>query len=184
VNLLLIGLRGAGKSVCGAAAAARLGLTFVDLDALVAAELGASGVAAAWHEAGEGPFREAEVAVLRRVLARDGLVVACGGGTPTAPGAAQAIRAERSAGRARVVYLRASAPTLAARLRVTDLLGRPSLTGAGTLEEVPAVLAQRDGPYLGAADLVIQTDALTAPETVALLVAAAGAALPTPGRPA
>jgi shikimate kinase len=178
VNLLLIGLRGAGKSRCGAAAAQRLALPFVDLDAVTAAELDAPGIAEAWRRVGERAFREAEGAALRRVLATDGQVIACGGGTPTAPGAAGAIRAARGAGRVRVVYLRAPADVLAARLRETDLTRRPSLTGAGTLEEIPAVLASRDPAYLDMADLVIQTDALTPYETAALIVAAANTSTP------
>jgi shikimate kinase len=178
VNLLLIGLRGAGKTVCGAAAATELGMPLVDLDERTASRLGAPSAAEAWRAHGEPGFRRAEADALAEVLAADGRLVACGGGTPTAPGALRLIKNERGAGRARVIYLRAPAAVLAERLRATGIEGRPSLTGAGTLEEVPAILAQRDPVFLDLADLVIQTESHSAAEVTALLVAAARATLP------
>jgi shikimate kinase len=178
VNLLLIGLRGAGKTTCGRAAARALSCAFVDLDETTAADAGAASVADAWKRLGEPAFRALEAAALERTLSITGQLIACGGGTPTIPGAAGAIRAERAAGRARVIYLRAPADTLIERLRSTDPAQRPSLTGAGTLEETPAILAQRDPAYLALADLVIQTEGLTTEETADLIAAAARAPLP------
>jgi shikimate kinase len=178
VNLLLIGLRGAGKSRCGAAAAAALGRAFVDLDARTAASLDAATVAEAWRSLGEPAFREAEARALAHTLAADGQVIACGGGTPTAPGVVELVEAERATGRARVVYLRAPAAALAARLSDSDSAERPSLTGAGMIEEIPVVFARRDPLYLSLADLVIETEGLTVDETTALIIAAAQAPLP------
>ncbi|QKK09395.1 MAG: hypothetical protein HND58_15335 [Planctomycetota bacterium] len=107
--LLLIGLRGSGKSTLGRLVAERLvadGLVaaFSDLDDAVLARLGHATVAEAWNTLGEPAFRTAETACLReRVPAAldDGtpqVVVALGGGTPTAPGAAELLGERGSAG--------------------------------------------------------------------------------------
>lgn len=161
MNLLLIGLRGSGKSTLGRLLAAELGAAFVDLDDETPGVLGAAGVREAWDRHGEDGFRKAEVVALARVLREDGRVVALGGGTPTAPMAAELIADERAAGRARVVYLRATPATLRARLGDSDNAHRPSLTGAGVLDEVEQVFARRDPAYLGLADRTLEVDGLT-----------------------
>ncbi|MCB9844882.1 MAG: AAA family ATPase [Phycisphaeraceae bacterium] len=159
MNILLIGLRGSGKSTRGRALAARLSRAFVDLDEVTPREMGCATVREAFAR-GEAAFREAEVRALRRVLESDGQVVALGGGTPTAPGAADLIRAERRAGRARVVYLRADAAELRRRLEREDNAQRPSLTGRGVLEEIEEVFARRDPLYRDLADGVVEGENL------------------------
>lgn len=152
-----MGLRGSGKTTVGRLAAARLGLAFIDLDDATSAALGAATVADAFRAAGEKAFRAAETGALSRALAGDGRVVALGGGTPTAPGAADLLRRERDAGRARLIYLWADAQTLRTRLAATDLSQRPSLTGADPLTEIDAMLARRDPLLRELADEVVDT---------------------------
>ncbi|MFM9996177.1 MAG: shikimate kinase [Phycisphaerales bacterium] len=161
LNIVLIGLRGSGKTTVGRLVAERLARPFVDLDDATALSLGAARVAEAWTKHGEKAFRRAEAAALAAAMAGDGRVIALGGGTPTAPGAADLLRREREAGRSRVVYLEADAPTLRARLAASDLSTRPSLTGADPLAEIDAVLAQRDPLFREIADDVIETGAMT-----------------------
>ncbi len=78
--IALLGLRGAGKSTLGAAAAERLGWTFIELDAMVESEAGMSlGELFALH--GEGYYRRLELQVLNDVLERNRrAVLATGGG--------------------------------------------------------------------------------------------------------
>ena len=171
MNLILIGLRGSGKTTVGRLVAERLGRTFIDLDDVVAAAMGAPTVAEAWKSHGEPAFREAETTALSDMLKKGGQVIALGGGTPTAPGAADLLRAQRSAGRVKIVYLAASARALRSRLSGTDMSARPSLTGADPLTEIDAVLKQRDPIYRGVAGSVVWTEGLT-PEQVAERVVA------------
>ncbi|QKK09396.1 MAG: hypothetical protein HND58_15340 [Planctomycetota bacterium] len=56
-----------------------------------------------------------------------------------------------------IVYLRAQPETLRARLGAADA-NRPSLTGAGTLGEIDAVFAARDGLYRELATEIIEID--------------------------
>ena len=70
----------------------------------------------------------------------------------------------RRQGVVRVVYLRASEPTL--RLRLAAQVGsasahRPSLTGQGVLDEIGVLLNLRDTLYKTLADMVIQVDAMS-----------------------
>lgn len=157
-HLVLMGLRGSGKSTLGALVASRLGVVFVDLDDRTRALLGAASVAQAWRERGEPAFREAETRALERALGEPACVIALGGGTPTAPGAAALLRGAAAV----VVYLRADAPTLRARLAPTVASDpdRPTLTGTDALTEIDAVLRDRDGAYRGLADHVLEVGGL------------------------
>ena len=66
--VILIGLRGSGKTTVGRALAARLGVSFCDLDDVTVRAMGASSVAEAWRAQGERGFREAEGRALAEAL--------------------------------------------------------------------------------------------------------------------
>ncbi len=150
-NLLLIGLRGSGKSTIARALALREHRAFFDLDEITPTMLGCTSVEEVWNAHGEAAFREAETRALTQTLATNsGAVIALGGGAPTAPGAAELIARETRNGRARVAYLRCEPAVLARRLR--SIPGgpgpsRPSLTGADPIDEIATIYAQRDPLY-------------------------------------
>ncbi|MGI8814188.1 MAG: shikimate kinase [Pseudonocardia sp.] len=85
--LILVGPPGSGKSTVGRAVADQLGVPFRDFDDDVR---DAHGIEAGELvvELGRERFQEVEVELLRTVLADCDGVLALGGGTPTAPGAA------------------------------------------------------------------------------------------------
>lgn len=157
-NILLIGLRGSGKSTLSRLIGDALKRPVIDLDDRTPGFVGETNIAEAFRKHGEAAFRAAEVKALAEVLGTTGQVVALGGGTPMAPGAAELIRAEQKAGRALVVYLRADAATLRDRLARADNAHRPSLTGKGVLEEIEDVLAVRDPVYAALADVTVFVD--------------------------
>lgn len=164
--IVLMGLRGSGKSTVGRRIAERAGRLLIDLDSRTALLLGGPSVREVWDRCGEAAFRQAEVRVLAAALQTDGAVIALGGGTPTAPGAAELLRHLRKSGRGEVFYLNATAATLRERLRHADNADRPSLSGADPLDEIETVLAQRDGLYRSLASRVVETEGRT-PEDVA-----------------
>jgi len=126
---------------------------FVDLDDETAHRLGEASAGAALRTHGEAAFREAEASALSEALRTDG-VVALGGGTPTAAGAADLLAGCGSP----VVYLHASVEELRDRLAASDPGERPALTDAGTVGEVGAVYAQRDPLFRELAGAILDTD--------------------------
>jgi len=172
-SLVLIGLRGSGKSTIAALLARHLQTISIDLDDAVAAAHGVSSAADVINKHGLPAFRLAETTALRTALyatPRAG-VIALGGGTPTAPGAAQLLAQQAQSRDIRIIYLRASPDCLKARLIAAPSALRPSLTGAGTLEEIETIYKQRDADYRALASEIIEVDRLTVEETVRLILA-------------
>ncbi len=192
VQLVLIGLRGSGKTSIARLLAQRRGAPWIDLDDLtptfVELDPPASSVRDAWERAGEAAFRDAEVRALTDLLSESpaacphpARIIALGGGTPTAkrlPGptphapiatsgasAESLLRDARDRDAIRIIYLRASPGVLRARLEASDHASRPSLTGANFLDEIPRIYARRDPLYAAIADQTVDVDDLS-PEEV------------------
>ena len=144
---MLIGMPGAGKSTVGPALAQLLGWGFVDLDDVVAAEVG--DVATFIEQAGIDEFRARERAAVASMAPRK-CVVSVGGGAVLDPGNRAAF------GRiARVVWLRATLPTLHAN--VGDGAGRPLLKGAAEAV-LTQLLAERAPIYEQCAEVTVDVD--------------------------
>jgi shikimate kinase len=164
MHLLLIGPRAAGKTTIGRLLAQRIGRPFIDLDEPVLAWLGESSITAAWQRHGEAAWRAAEARTLAQLLREDGRtpppwrIIALGGGAPEIADVETLIEREKSAGRAKVVYLRCEVGELQRRLSASPG-DRPGLTPAGVVDEVPAVLVRRDPIYRRLADHVLDTTA-------------------------
>jgi shikimate kinase len=159
--ILLMGLRGSGKSTVGRVLADHLGFDFVDLDDrtldLLRRERGVSSIAEAFERFGEACFREAEMRALRECLDQNAsqLVLALGGGTPTAPGAADMLRGSGAV----VVYLRYPANILASRLQGQIDARRPALTERGdAILEMQQVFDRRDPLYRSIATVEVSTE--------------------------
>jgi shikimate kinase len=170
VNVLLMGLRGSGKTTIGRLLAEALDLDFIDLDEHVLGGFAEDTVAEVWASRGEPAWREAEAGELDRALDGDGRVIALGGGTPMIETAAARIVAERRAGRAVTVYLRCDPLELARRM-TRDPGDRPPLRGADAVEEIGDVLADREPAYRRLADVEHDVTATTPRQATAALAA-------------
>jgi shikimate kinase len=164
--LVLIGLRGSGKTTLAPILAGKLGYQWLDLDAATLAVLGETSVVDAWKHHGENGFRAAEAVALRDALNKTNYVIACGGGTPTAPGATAMLTAAEETGKAAIVYLRGSIETLQQRLRDAGVADRPGLTGADPIAEVPMLFMKRDPLYMSIASCTVAIDGQTVEQTV------------------
>ncbi len=167
-DLALIGLRGSGKSTIGRGVAARLGREFVDTDVSISLHAGQS-IAEIFRAQGEAAFRDIEAEIVRNLLRGTGRVVALGGGAIL-----NGQTRERLKECAATVWLHAEPRALRQRLS-TDVRtpeARPSLTGAPVLDEIEAVLMQREPLYRAAADIVVDTSVLTPEQSVAAVISA------------
>jgi shikimate kinase len=161
-HVALVGMMGAGKSSVGKALARRLGRPFVDSDALVVAERGAT-IAKIFEEEGEAAFRDYELAALRRAVDGEACVIATGGGAVTHP-PTRALLARH----ALRIYLSLTAGELSARLR-RSRTRRPVLAGGPIRDRVTALLATRD-PLYREAEIVVPCDGMTRSQVVHAIV--------------
>lgn len=155
---------GCGKSSVGARLAAMLHCRHADLDALVTEAAGMS-IPEIFASEGEEGFRSRELEALKAALAvpdRD-FVLSLGGGTPTRSEAREVLR---KAG-AVCIYLRAGAGTIRGRLSGEGIKARPMLQKR-PLEEL---ISERSPIYESLADLVLDTDELSAQEVAQVLAA-------------
>ena len=162
MNLVLIGLRGSGKTAVGEVLARKLGRPLVDTDRLVVERAGCS-IREIFERQGQAAFRDLEAAVVAEVGAADGQVISVGGGA--------VLRAENVAAlkrHGRLIWLTASPERLWERISgdASTAANRPNLTQTGGLEEIRQVAAARDAAYRASADLIVDTEGLT-PEGVA-----------------
>ena len=150
MNIVLIGYRGAGKSTVGEIIARRLGWELKCLDALVIQQARMS-IPALVEKFGWDRFRDLEAEALAAAVAGDRQVLDCGGGIILRPENREALKKS-----GKVVWLTAKVETIASRL--ADANDRPSLTGASFIDEIAAVLAERETLYREAADVIVATD--------------------------
>jgi len=78
-RIVLAGFMGSGKSTVGPLVAARMGWSFLDVDAVIEAEAGTT-IAELFARHGEAQFRDREHATITRLTNADALVLALGGG--------------------------------------------------------------------------------------------------------
>ena len=152
MNILLMGLRGCGKTTIGRLLAEAEALVFVDLDERVLDTFSEPSVSEVWANRGEAAWRAAESRVLEEIMRQDGQVVALGGGTPMIDTARRVIEDEQLGGGAVVIYLRCTVDELTRRL-ARDTGDRPSLTGRDPVHEIADVLGEREPTFRGLADL-------------------------------
>ena len=155
-RIALVGMMGAGKSSVARMLADRLSWPLVEVDAVVAERAGKS-IAELFAVSGEEAFRELEEAeALAALSGASQVVVDLGGGAPTREATRSALRDG-----ATVVWLRASAETLAARVGKGS--GRP-LLGADPLVAITALNEARAEAYESVADYVLDVDDLSTRE--------------------
>ena len=83
-NLVLVGFMGSGKTDAGKLAAARLKITFVDMDEIIEQRHGQT-ISQIFETKGEPFFRQQERALVRELVDRQDRVIATGGGVVLNP---------------------------------------------------------------------------------------------------
>jgi len=157
MNLVLIGLRGTGKTTVAAVLAERLGWPWFDADALIEERAGKS-IKQIFDDEGEPAFRDWETQVVTELAARPQAVLALGGGA--------IVRSENRAALARqgrIVWLTASPETLWQRMQAdaTTAARRPDLSSTGGINEIIATRDARAAVYRECAHLEVETEKKT-----------------------
>jgi len=161
VNIVLIGLRGTGKTVCGKLLAKRLRWSFVDTDEVIQERAGMN-IREIFAEESEAGFRKREAVVVRETAQGDHTVIATGGGAILDVQNVADLRR-----RGFVVHLVAHPETLWKRISADPVSAstRPVLTSTGGLGELKRLFHDRAGAYCSARDVEVSVEH-RAPEQV------------------
>lgn len=162
--VFLIGYMGCGKTTLGEVLAQQMGVPFIDLDEYIERQQGMT-IVEIFAREGEERFRQLETAALGKVAAMDGVIIACGGGTPC-HGNNMTLMNEMGV----TVWLTTSPERITARLLLPEQrVKRPKFNDLPDEAFLPLVQREleRRSPYYNQASLQFDsTDIETAPATV------------------
>ncbi|MGD0090558.1 MAG: shikimate kinase [Planctomycetota bacterium] len=169
MNLVLVGMRGSGKTTVGRLLAAKLGWPFLDTDVLIQERQGTT-ISAIFARGGETLFRKLEAEMVQECAAGDKTVIACGGGAILDPRNVQALRANglvvNLTADAEELWRRVSGDAATAQTRPTLLAGAKS-----GLDELKELARARATAYAQARHVAVPVGGRT-PEEVAEAVVA------------
>ena len=149
-NVFLIGPMGAGKSAVGRQLGRMLHLDFMDSDDEIEARTGVD-IPFIFEKEGEEGFRKREAKVIDDLTAKDGIILATGGGAVIDPQNRSHLGA-----RGFVIYLYTTVDQQLARTQKGR--ERPLLENGDRREILDALMTERDILYREIADLVVETD--------------------------
>jgi shikimate kinase len=149
-NVVLIGMRGTGKSTVGLLLAGALNKRFVDMDAEIVKLAGMS-ISEIVERYGWEHFRNLETALTRELGETGNLVIAAGGGVVLRPENVAALGA-------RGTYVLLISPVNVLAGRIAGETDRPSLTAKkNTEEELEELWRLREAAYRRVARFVVET---------------------------
>ena len=154
-RILLVGFMACGKSAVGREAARLLGWRFLDFDDEIQREAGRT-ISDIFARGGEAAFRAIEARVAGRLLRRDQVVLASGGGWAAQPGHMEGLARDTLS-----VWLRVTPGTAVARAREQGA-ERPLLSVARPVERARRLLARRE-PYYRLAGLTLDSEDISVP---------------------
>lgn len=149
-SIFLIGPMGSGKTAVGRQLARMLDLEFIDSDVEIEARTGVD-IPLIFEKEGEAGFREREQEAIQALTAREGIVLATGGGAVL-----REANRENLTQRGCVVYLQTSVDQQLERTRHGRQ--RPLLYTSDPKSKLRELLAERLPLYEGTADLIVSTD--------------------------
>ena len=149
-SIFLIGPMGSGKTAVGRQLARMLNLEFYDSDVEIEARTGVD-IPLIFEKEGEAGFRDREREAIASLTARDGVVLATGGGAVLLPA-----NREHLAARGCVIYLQTSVDQQLERTRHGRQ--RPLLYTTDPKTRLRELLIERLPHYEATADIVVNTD--------------------------
>ncbi|HHT64370.1 MAG: shikimate kinase [Bacillota bacterium] len=148
-NVVLIGFMGTGKSAIGRVVAKILGYQFVDTDQMVEEITGLT-INQIFRKYGEIRFRSEESLVINKLIGKDNLVVATGGGMTL-----NEANAEKLKKLGKIVLLTARPEIILERVSRKNT--RPLLAKGKNLDNINKLIAERKESYIRCADIIFDT---------------------------
>ncbi len=176
-RIVLVGLRGTGKSTVGRLLAERLARPFLDTDERIQQHSGRT-IREIFDTLGEPAFRALERVALEHALAAPAGVISTGGGVVLS-GLNRALLRERAC----CVWLQAPVEVLVERLQADPhtAAARPSLTAKELPREIEQLAAEREPLYAEVARLTLHVAARTPQQVVRDLLEALARSQPPDG---
>lgn len=156
-------MMGAGKSSVGRCLRRRMGLALLDVDEVVASNLGMS-IPEIFAEHGEKTFRDAETEALRRVRTEEQTIIVTGGGIVLRKENVEILKSQ-----AAIVWLDADEETLFAR--ASRKQNRPLLQTKNPRKTFSQILGARRPLYANIANIRVDTSVLTDEEVAVAILA-------------
>lgn len=163
MNIVLIGMRGSGKTTVGELLAKKLNRDLIETDALIVAKAGMS-IAEIVEKHGWEHFRDLESEIAKEMAIVDNALIATGGGVVV-----RWKNIERLKKNGMLIYLKTDVDTLVSRIGNDP--NRPALTKKKSLrDELTQVLQVRRSLYERAADKIIETNSMSPEETANAII--------------
>ena len=162
-SIALVGVRGAGKSTIGKLLASRMGISFVEFDALIEKEAGIS-LVELFRIHGEDYYRKLEQAVMKRFLSHSPhVVLATGGSLVTDRESWGMVRRE-----CHTIWLKARARDHWNRVVAQGDM-RPMVNNPTAMDELKSLLRSRE-PLYAQSEIVIDTSLHSAQDSMELIL--------------
>lgn len=157
-NIFLVGPMGVGKTTIGKKLARKMKKKFFDSDREIEKKTGAT-INLIFDVEGESGFRDRESKMIEELTAKDGIVMATGGGAVLSE-ANRKVLSERGI----VIYLAASPDLLMTRTAYDQ--NRPLLNTGDRLKKIKLLLKEREPFYSEVADKRLDVDGMTTKEII------------------
>ncbi len=166
-NIILIGMRGSGKTTMAKILAKKLNKQYLELDEMLVKKMNMS-ITQIVKKYGWDFFRDQESEIVKQVADGRNLVISTGGGVVTRPENTEALKRNGL-----LIFLNASVEILSKR--IGEKIGydpkMPALTNKKTPKaEITHILNQREKLYKQAADQIIETDGLTSNQLANIII--------------
>ncbi|UCH42307.1 MAG: shikimate kinase [Dehalococcoidales bacterium] len=152
-NIALIGFMGTGKTAVGQRLAKKLEWSFIETDLLIEQKAGKT-IPEIFQQDGEISFRETEIGVIKDIIERKDVVIACGGGAVL-----NKINIDRLREHGIIIYLTASPETVLKRVS-SGGNQRPLLDVDNPAQTIRELMEFREPFYQRAADITVDTSKL------------------------
>lgn len=160
-NIVLIGFSGSGKTTLCKALAAKLNRGFVDTDAMAEKTAGKP-ISFIFRDHGEPYFRQLEKNETIKASAMSNVVISTGGGVVLDPENMEYLRRSGF-----IVWLQVSSQVIYERISTDEK--RPLIYSQNPMENIMAMLEEREPLYRQYSDTVLDTSSMTITECVEAL---------------